>query len=204
MVFALNIYYTKVEDDHRKGVENMIVYKSIEMLENLSENDLKHFASLFSNKQSFIEKNGKPFLCIPYNPDTYYLNQKEISIAFEEGKFQPLVVTNYKFLALLLWTSKKSEFVFTDFSFKEDGEEAESEKTTVQDMISEGDDVKTVSDFLKDNSQKIQYIELCMVNQKNKIRIFSNGNIALSNSFDKAMYSLVTDIVEFLFTGNVS
>jgi len=43
-----------------------------------------------------------------------------------------------------------------------------------------------------------------MVNQKNKIRVYSNGNIALSNSFDKAMHSLMTDIVEFLFTGNVS
>ena len=95
-------------------------------------------------------------------------------------------------------------YIFSDFSFKEDGEEAESEKEVVQEMLINNKDVSLISNFLKENSQKIQYIELELFKTKNRVRVFSNGNISLSNAFEKEYYSSVLKIVKFLFTGSIT
>lgn len=180
----------------------MATYKAIQILKDFSLSELEDLAALFSSKQSIIGKEDTPFKCIAYDPDCYLQNVDKISRQFENGNFRPVIITNYKFLALLLWVSKLEEFVFTDFSFKEDGEEAELEKTTVKDMLSDSDEVGNISNFLKENSQKIQYIELYLKSPKNRVRIHSNGNISLSNTFDKSLYSLIIKIVQFLFTGH--
>lgn len=180
----------------------MKTYKAVQVLNVFSPSELEVFASLFSSKQSVISNDKSQFICIEINPDHYLLNKDEISELFKNNYFKPLVVTNYKLLSLLLVVAKRKEFQFTDFSFKESGEEAETEKIIVKDMLSESSDVLDISSFLKENSQKIHYLELEISNSKNRMRIYSNGNISLTNSFDKNLYPLITNVIQFLFTGS--
>ena len=179
----------------------MATYKAIHILKDFSLSELEGLASLFSSEKSIIGKEDNPFKCIAYNPDCYLKNMDKISRQFENGNFRPVIITNYKFLALLLWGYKLEEFIFTDFSFKEDGEEAELEKEIVKGMLSDSDEVLNISNFLEENSQKIQYVELYLKSFQNRVCIHSNGNISLSNTFDKGLYSFIIKIVQFLFIG---
>lgn len=181
----------------------MRTYKAIQILRDLSPSELDDFASLFSNKQSIISDKNQ-FICVALNPDCYLLNEAKIGQLFSEDYFRPLIITNYKLLSLLLITARKEEFLFTDFSFKEDGDEHENDKRIVKEMLSESNDVLDISSFLKENSQKIRYIELSIENRKNRMRIYSNGNISLTNSFDERLNKLVLSVVQFLFTGRLS
>ncbi|NCB65240.1 MAG: hypothetical protein EOM48_03600 [Bacilli bacterium] len=179
-------------------------YKAIRRLKDFSSNELNSFASLFSSKQSLINNDQTAFMCAAFNPDHYLQNEDKISEFFANGYFQPLIVTNYKLLALLLVVSKKTEYSFTDFSFKEDGEDAELEKEAVEEMLTRSEDVVNISNFLKINSQKIQYIELQLHSHQNRIRVYSSGTISLTNSFDKKLYPYILSIVQFLFTGSMT
>lgn len=182
----------------------MRIFKAIQILKDFKPNELDKFSSLFSSKQSIIADESNTFVCLSFNPDQYLRNEKTISEYFVKDYFRPLIITNYKLVALLLVTSKMEGYIFSDFSFKEDGEEAESEKEVVQEMLINNKDVSLISNFLKENSQKIQYIELELFKTKNRVRVFSNGNISLSNAFEKEYYSSVLKIVKFLFTGSIT
>ncbi|GEK89987.1 hypothetical protein SAMN04488100_13130 [Alkalibacterium putridalgicola] len=182
----------------------MRTYRAIQLLNDLSESELDNLASFFSNKETVIRENKNPFVCVAFNPDQYFQNETKISQAFSNNKFLPLVVSNYKFLALLLAISSQQEYSFTDFSFKENEEESYFEKDKVKDMLDDYEDVKNISNFLKESSQKIQYIELVISHPKNRIRVHSSGSISLTNSFDKNLYPDVIKLVQFLFTGSMS
>lgn len=176
----------------------MRVYKPIKISEAFELNNIDYFTSLFSNEPCAL-KNDSKYICVKYNPDVYNINQEKIAKYFSEDLYKPLTMTNYKFLYLLLEISKSDVFNFVNFEFKYEGEEAEMEKMQVKEMVE--DDVKSTFEFLNETGQKISYIDFNIFNKFNTIRIFSSGNIGISNRFNEDYYDTLLNLSEFLFTG---
>lgn len=184
-----------------KEVKIVKTYKAYQILNKAFYSDEKSFASLHSNKSNFMTDDSGQFMCVRVTPDTYLLNEDKINNYFSKGFVSPLVVTNYKMLALILVVSQMDGVDFIDFSFKENSEESVGEKDYVQSMLTEKDPIIDISNFLKENSQKIQYIDLKESN--NKIRISSTGAIYVSPSLDINKNLVFMKIVIFLFTGEL-
>lgn len=180
----------------------MKTYKVIHMLKEISEGELKHFSSLFSRK-STNTLNGSDFsyICVPFDPDTYLINDEEIKTYFQNGYYSPLIMTNYKFLSLLLLISNNEKYRFRDFSFREAGEEGDHEKSIIEDMISENRNMKDTFDFLESKHQTIKSIELEFSHPSNLLKIYSSGNISFSNSFSRDYIPDVFNLLKYLFTG---
>lgn len=177
----------------------MRVFKPMKISEAFDLKDIDSFTSLFSNDHFTIKSKSNKYICVRYSPDIYNINQERVANYFSENLYKPLTMTNYKFLYLLLEVSKSKVLKFIDFEFKFDGEETEREKAQVKEMIEEG--VKSTFEFLNEMGQKISYIDLNVINHFNKIRIFSNGNIAITNKFNEEYYDILLNLIEFLFTG---
>lgn len=183
----------------------MKVYKPLKLSDEFDMGKLERFASFFSKDKNILFKSDKKYVCVNYNPDVYFENQNLINDYFSENLFTPLIMTNYKFVFLLLMISNNKNWTFTDFSFKNEGEEGESDKEIVHDLIESDDDSKKIASdtnvFLKESGQKIASIELRLLNRY-KIKIFTNGTLAISDNLlmEKNM-NLLLGLVEFLFTG---
>ncbi|MCH7321803.1 hypothetical protein LZ480_07835 [Solibacillus sp. MA9] len=176
----------------------MRVYKPIKVSEAFDIKNIDYFTSLFSD-ECYAIKNANKYICVRYNPDIYNINQEKIAEFFSKDLYKPLTMTNYKFLYLLLEISKSEVFKFVNFEFKFDGEEAEIEKMQVKEMIE--DDVKSSFEFLNETGQKISYIDFDIFDKYNSIRIFSSGNIGVSNRFNEEYNNILLNLIEFLFTG---
>lgn len=177
----------------------MRVYKPIKISEGFDLQNIDCFTSLFSNENDTINTESTKYICVRYNPDVYNVNQVKVADYFSNNLFKPLTMTNYKFLFLLLEISSNKIFKFVNFEFKTDGEEAEREKTQVREMIEEG--VKSTFEFLNEKGQKISYIDINVFDRINTVRIYSSGNIAISNRFKEENYFILLNLIEFLFTG---
>jgi hypothetical protein len=179
----------------------MKVYKPIQMIKELSSEEMDNLSKLFSKENQIIYCSNN-FALVRYSPDVYFKNGKAIGQLFESRTFVPLIMTNYKFLALLLICSSNPQFVFSDFSFKkeDDSEEADESKSYVRDLLKKEREVSSSFEFLKESGQKISSIELKQADSSEFMIINSSGNIAFSNNFD-VNQDHVLDIVQFLFTG---
>lgn len=185
----------------------MKIYKPIHLIQSVSLGKVNEISKLFSDYEDTPIQNDSKFdlAFIRYSPDTYFSNGKQIGELFQSGIFDPLVMTNYKFLALLLVCSSNPLVIFSDFSFKNDDENVESEenRTLIKDLIDNDKKIDRSFEFLKDIDQRISRIEFTMDNFKNKVVFYSNGNIGLSDNFSQIYYKEVLNLVEFLFTGSL-
>ena len=125
---------------------------------------------------------------------------------FQDGIFSPLVMTNYKFLSVLLYSSHKKEITFSDFSFKYDEEsnEAEVDKDKVKSLLNESDSTDNSLNYIEEAGQKIIKIELTIGDFNDKVMIYSSGNLGFSNNFSDAHMELILELVTFLFTGKIT
>lgn len=179
----------------------MKTYKAIHTLKDFSEYELNDFSSLFSGRNSYISNGEKPYVCIPFSPDVYLNNKQVISEYFKKNYYSPLIMTNYKFLSLLLLIVGNSNYTFKDFSFKEEGEEGEHEKSVIEEMIFENKNVHDTFNFLESKDQTIKSIELEVFSPMNSLRIYSSGSISISNSFSEQYFPHVLHLIDYLFTG---
>lgn len=183
----------------------MKIYRAIKFNKETPNDKVYEFAALFSERTQIISKKKKTFVCIRYNPDTYLKNQEQIGIFYNANFFKPLVMTNYKFLALLLKISNEDIVSFKNFSFYNgDSEEGEIDKEEIESQINQGRDIDFTFDFLEEADQRIKYVELHLGSSKNKVRIYASGNIGLSENFDPEYNNYILDMVEFLFIGRNS
>lgn len=180
----------------------MKVYKPIRLIKDLSYDEITALSKLFSDDNDIIRHNE--FTLLKYSPDTYFKNGRAIGDLFQSDIFEPLIMTNYKFLALLLVCSSHSQLIFSDFSFKkyDDGQEVEDEKYHVRSLLDEQGNVSGSFEFLKDVGQKIASVELKVGNSSDIVIVYSSGNIAFSDSISDNK-KCILDIVQFLFTGRV-
>lgn len=183
----------------------MKIYKPIHLLHNTTSKEVVKISRLFSEHTNnlMIDNNDFRLALIRYSPDIYFDNGYDVGKLFQDGVFEPLVMTNYKFLALLLVCSTNSSILFSDFSFRNDDENDESEenRTHIKDLIDSDKKIDRSFEFLKDLDQRISRIEFLIDNHKNRVVFYSNGNIGLSDSFSQTYYREVFRLTEFLFTG---
>lgn len=179
----------------------MKTYKAIHLLKDFSEFELNEFSSLFSKENSAISNGKNPYIGVLFNPDVYLMNKEITNEYFRKNCYSPLIMTNYKFLSVLLLISKIQDYTFKDFSFKEEGEEGEIEKTVLEDMILENKNVRDTFNFLESKDQTIKFIELEVFSPRNRLKIYSSGNVSISNSFSKENFPHVVHLIEYLFTG---
>ncbi|MCT0506805.1 hypothetical protein [Lactococcus cremoris] len=185
----------------------MKIYKPIHLIQATPTKEVKKISKLFSNYEDDPIRNNSNFdlVFVRYSPDVYFSHGEEIGKLFESDTFDPLVMTNYKFLALLLVCSSNPMIVFSDFSFKNSDESDRSEENRehIKEMIESEDKVTRSFKFLKNIGQRISRIELSIESTRNKVVVYSNGNIGLSNNFPSKYYKEVFPLVELLFTGEL-
>ena len=185
----------------------MKIYKPIHLMKVVSPEKVNKISKLFSNHEDAPIRNGGKFdlTFVRYSPDTYFSNGDQIGELYQNGIFDPLVMTNYKFLALLLVCSSNPLVLFSDFSFKnaDESDEAVESRGQIKELIESEKEVTRSFEFLKETGQRISRIELGIESARNKVVIYSNGNIGLSNNFPEALYEEVFSLIEFLFTGTV-
>lgn len=182
----------------------MKTYKVIHMLKDFSESELNNFSSLFSEKKFYISNKEDPYVCVSFNPDVYLSNKQAISEYFKKNYYSPLIMTNYKFLSVLLLISGNTNYKFKDFSFKEEGEEGEHEKSVIEEMIFENKNVHDTFSFLESKDQTIKSIELELFSPVNRLKLYSSGNISISNSFSEEYFPHIINLIDYLFTGRNS
>lgn len=180
----------------------MKTYKAIHLLNEQATHELKNISSLFSEKQTFISVEDNPYVCVAFTPDVYLKNIHATNKYFNHNYYVPLIMTNYKFLSLLLKISENPNYKFVDFSFKQDGDEGDQEKEFVEETILKEKNLQESFKFLESKDQTIKYIELKICNS-NLIRIDSSGNIAVPNNFSEKYYPYVINLVKYLFTGHI-
>lgn len=179
-------------------------YKPIHLKRDLGSVD--KISSLFSNadeKPIKSDSNNFNLFLVPYSPDVYFDNDKEIGKLFEYGVFEPLVMTNYKFLSLLLVSYNNDLIEFCDFSLKNDNEYPEDTIEFIKDSVKDQRQVKPSFEFLQNQNQKISTL-VFIFNENNKIYVYSTGKIGLSENFPQKYYNEVFKLVEFLFTGELN
>lgn len=181
----------------------MKIYKPIKFNKRLSAIERDEFALLFSNKSEIVGNENESFFFVRYIPDTYILNKEKIKNFYERNIFVPLVMTNYKFLYLLLRINQEKKYTFTNFELKYEGNEYELEKNTIEEMINDTKPIEPTFEMLQEKGQKIRFIDLELMNSKNRVRIYSNGNIGLSNGFEVENYKEISSIIKLLFTGSL-
>ncbi|WP_426272581.1 hypothetical protein [Exiguobacterium sp. R-17] len=182
----------------------MKTYKAIHLLNEKAVNELKNISSLFSEKERLIFVESKPYVCVSFTPDVYFKNIHENNSYFISNYFKPLIMTNYKFLSLLLEISEDPNYKFIDFSFKQDGDEGDQEKEFVEEIISRERNVQASFDFLESKDQTIKYIDLIVCDSKHPIRIDSSGNISVPNNFSEKYSPYIINLIEYLFTGHIN
>ncbi|MFK4912061.1 MULTISPECIES: hypothetical protein [Lactococcus] len=185
----------------------MKIYKPIHLLYDIAPQKVLVINKLFSEHEGIPLQSDGDFkiALVRYSPDIYFNNGVEIGKLFQDEVFEPLVMTNYKFLALLLICSTNPLILFSDFSFKNDDdiEESEENRTYIKDLIDSDQKIDRSFEFLKDIEQRISRIELTIESPKNRVVFYSNGNVGLSDSFAKTYFNVVFQLVEFLFTGSL-
>lgn len=183
-----------------KGERDLKTFKAMQLTSDFDEYELEKFIRYFSNKHEAIVETGNRYVCIPFNPDIYILNQENIFKYFVQNKFVPLVLSNFKFLSLLLEIDENKKIIFKDFSFKMSDEEAYIEKNEVEDLLLKNHNLKSANLYLKESNHTIKNIELQVANSNNRLIIHSSGNISISNRFEEIYYCEILKIIQFLFT----
>lgn len=182
----------------------MKTYKAIHLLNENAKNELNSISSLFSEKESLISYTKESeYACVAFTPDVYLKNKVIINNYFSKNYFAPLVMTNYKFLSLLLMIAENPDYTFKDFSFREDGYEGDHEKEFVEELILGEKNLQKSFNFLESKDQNIKFIELEVCNSNNRLRIYSSGNIAVSRSFDEQDFPYIINLVKYLFIGRI-
>ncbi|MDG4957320.1 hypothetical protein [Lactococcus lactis] len=188
----------------------MEIYKALQVKNDTSRETVNTLVSLFSDTPSFLTKNEK-FVCVKYNPDTYLSNEKKISNLYKQKVFKPLIITNYKFLALLLQLNKsnKIDAEYTDFYFSNTEYDETDDQYILKEEIKEYIkkdtlDFEELLSILSDSDYNIKFVEFKVKKSTDYVTIYTSGNIKYEKSIENVSFETVLDIIEFLFTGSVS
>lgn len=184
----------------------MATYRAIQMIKTMSKKEFLRFASMFSTQQEFLNRGGS-FFCLKYNPDVYQMNQDKISEAFSSRIFKPLVITNYKFLSLLLTLYRDHRVYSTDFSFtynqfEEDG--YVEEKDNLREYIAEQWIIDEIYESLDSTNSKIKYVDIKINSYQEPVRFYASGNIMIPDCLSLEDKNFIMEIVEFLFMGSMA
>lgn len=155
-------------------------------------------AELFDGMPDILETKDNTIFGIKFNPEDYVFNEKKIIGKIIQFKLKPLVMTNFKFLMLLV-EMQKTNMILKSFEIKNDDNDNEETESI---MSRTDENINGDLAFFENNDMKIKFIEIGFFESYSRFTVYSNGIISATDRFSEEEAEELARVIEFLFKGN--